>query len=318
MIATPSKTADVQEMNHLMRLHEAAMNRQSCVTLFVTGIAYLLCLFCCLTDIFLVGHKIGTLAFLPGAILLFIGAAIAKIYESDETPKYWVKYFILMCLYLAVLDLSLVLLIWYVPLIVGGAAFVYAYRNLRLTIIANILILLALPIAAVMNAFWGMPNPDMLPYPETISGIHDGYVTIWAMNHRDQWDSWSYFLRILRFHTLPMLFLMVMITTSGLAMTRRANERMIRALSLSRRIREIEACLLLMAGGNQSQEVILAVLGQDSLQTVERKTLSKEFVESIDPREIPELMRRFRRRCECDSRFAALAQSDPEAALKAL
>lgn len=318
MTAQLLEAADEQELNLQMRIHEAAMNRQLGVTLFFAGIAYFLCLFCCWTNVFLVGNTVGTLAFLPGGILLFIGAGIARFFNGTDNSPRWVKYTLMLLLFVSILDLALVQLVWCLPLIVGGAAFVYAYRNMRLTAISNTLILLALPVSATINALWGMPNPDMLPYPASISGIPDGYVTLWAMENRDQWDTWVYFVRVLRFHTLPVLFLMLIITSCGVAMTRRAKDRMRRTLASARRIREIEACLLLMAGGAQSQEVIMAVLGADSLTTAPVPPLSKEFVESIRPEDIPAMMREFRHRCRKDAKFADLAEKDPEAALRQL
>lgn len=309
--------ADEQELDRLLRIREGALNRQLGVTLLFTAVAFAMCLFCSLTGIFLTGRGLGVLAFLPGVILLSSGALVSRIFRDESNPRKWVKYYLLLMLYISVLFLALIQLVWAVPLVVGGAAFAYAYLNVRLTVIANTLIFLSLPIAAVVNAVWGMPNPDMLPYPETIAGIRDGYVTLWAMEHRTAWDTCEYFVRVLRYHTLPMLMLMMMITSCGFAMVRRGKDRHRLMLARARRLREIEACLLLMMDGNLSQDVIQAVLGDEGCSAAPR-TLSPEFVQSIPPEEIPALMRSFRRRCEEDPTFADLAERNPEVALRTL
>ena len=309
--------ADEEELADLLRKRELGVNRQLGVTLFWAGVAYGLCLACSLTGVFLTGRALGMLGFLPGMLLLFVGSAAAWRGNRGDRPRPGLKYFLLGTMFLAILDVSLIQLVWAVPCLIGGMAFVYAYLNLRLSVWLSAAIVLSLFAAAGLNALFGMPNPDMLPYPAALSGVEDGYVTLWAMAHRESWSAWEYFLRILRFHTLPLLFLMMITIGCGVAMVRRVKRRLILSLSRARRIREVEACLLLMAGGCQTQELLEAVLGTHGT-TPARPPLSPAFVNAIPAAEIPGLMRRFNSRCRTDAAFADLADRDPEAALRRL
>ena len=309
--------ADEEELACLLRDREVGVNRQLGVTLFWAAVAYGFCLICSLTGVFLTGRLLGVYGFLPGMLLLFSGAMVSRLYNQGAGPRLWVKYYLLVVMFLAILDVSLIQLVWGVPCLIGGVAFVYAYLNLRLSVFVSAGLIPLLFVAAGMNVLWGMPHPDMLPYPAVVTGIDDGYVTLWAMEHRDAWSKGEYFLRILRFHTLPVVFLLMIVLGCGMAMVRRAKIRILQMLVRARRIREIEACLLLMAGGEQSQELLAAVLGGGS-PTVAAPPLSSDFVNSIPAGEIPRLMRRFNSRCRTDAAYADLADRDPEAALRQL
>ena len=75
---------------------------------------------------------------------------------------------------LAIFSLSLIQLVWSVPLIIGGITFVYSYMNMRMVVLYTSVTLMFLALGAGMNALWGMPNPDMVPYPESVQGIQTG------------------------------------------------------------------------------------------------------------------------------------------------
>lgn len=308
--------SDVQELRWLLDRREQALNRQLGVTMFCAGVAYGLCLLCSLTGVFLTGRFLGVIGFLPGMLCLFAGSALAFRHRHDAVSPTWLKYGLLSLMLAAILDVSLIQLVWAVPCLVGFAAMVYAYHNVRLTVVYNTVILSAVFLAAAANAMWGMPNPDMLPYPETIAGVKDGYVTLWAMEHPEDWSRLGYFLRVLRFHTLPLIFLLLIVTGAGYAMSRRTNQRVAASLARLRRIREIETCLLLMAGGSQSHELIAAVLGTMPSEAASVPPLSKAFVDALPAAQIPSLMKTFRRRCATDPVFAEHAAANPEAALK--
>ena len=307
--------ADAEELARQLRAREAAVNWQLGATLFYTALAYMLCFFCTQMRIFLTGRLLGVLAFLPGALLMFAASALAYVRAKDETPRPWVKYALLAAMYLAVQDVALIQLVWAVPCVIGFSVFAYAYQNVRLTVVINVLILLGAFLAAGLNAAWGMPNPDMIPYPANLTDVPDGYVTLWAMAHPEEWSRSAYFLRILRFHTLPIIFLLLIVTGAGFAYVQTSKRRLAQSLANARRIREIEACLLLLAGGKASQELVPTMF-QASVSQV--PPLSVGFVESIPAAAIPGLMRRFRLRCHEDSAFAEKAEKDPEGALRAL
>lgn len=305
-------------MKRLLKEREASLNRQLGVTMFFAALAYALCWFCSLSGVFLTGWQLGTAAFLPGALLLLSGAYVAYRHARGEVAPEWVKYYLLAALHLAILDVSLIQLIWAVPCLVGFAAIVFAYHNKRVTTIFSTLIFAGIPLAAALNAWFGFPNPDMIPYPASISGIPDGFVNLWAVEHPDEWSRLGYFLRVLRLHTLPLIFMAMIVIGCGYGMARRTRHRLDLHLEQQRRLREVEACLLLMAGGNQSNELLLAVLGTSAEAVRANPPLSDEFVASIPAESIPALMRRFRARCAADSAFAASAALDPEAALRAI
>lgn len=314
-------TADLSEeelLRRLLRSRESSLNRQLGVTMFCGALAYGLCLLCTQTGVFLTGRALGFLAFLPGMLLLFTGSFIARRFGCGDDCGKWVKHVLLLSILLAILDVSLIQLVWAVPCLVGFAATVFAYHNTRITVIYTILIYLSIILSAVLNSWWGFPNPDMIPYPSEISGIPGGFVNLWAVEHPEAWSKVGYFLRVLRLHTLPLLFLMMIVTGCGYGMARRTRNRLKRNLEQTRRIQEIETCLLLMAGGNQSHELIMAVLGTTAEELRANPPLSADFVASIPAAEIPRLMRAFRARCESDPTYAELAARDPEAALKAL
>lgn len=301
-----------------MTQKETGVNQQLAMTLFCTSIAFAICMFCSLTRVFLTGRLLGVLAFSPGVVLMMSAAIVCRRFDRGDKPRPWVKYCLCSVLGLSIFMLSLIQLVWCVPLVIGGLAFVYSYMNLRMVVIYNLLTLVFLFLGAAMNAAWGMPNPDMLPYPTDVQGIKDGYVTLWAMAHRDAWDHWGYFLRILRFHTLPVVFLLMIVGGCGYAMVANSKRRLLESLERSRRIREVEGSLLLMVSGNQSEELINAVMRTEELSTAPMPPLSPEFVASIPAESIPALMRTFRHRCEEDSTFVDLAARNPEAALKSI
>lgn len=307
--------SDEKELQHLLRQRESALNRQLGVTMFCAGVAYGLCLLCSLTGVFLTGRFLGVIGFLPGMLCLFAGSALAFRHRHDVVSPTWLKYGLLSLMLAAIFDVSLIQLVWAVPCLVGFAAMVYAYHNVRLTVVFNTVILSAVFLAAAANAMWGMPNPDMLPYPETIAGVKDGYVTLWAMEHPEDWSRLGYFLRVLRFHTLPLIFLLLIVTGAGYAMSRRTNQRVVASLARARRIREIETCLLLMAGGELPSEILLAALGETATDET-AMPLTRAFVDALPAAEIPSLMKTFRRRCATDPVFAEHAAANPEAALK--
>lgn len=307
---------DEAEISRLLRQREIALNEQLGAMMFWTGIAYGLCLVCCLTGVFLTGRTLGVLGFLPGMICLLTGAAIAFRHRRDPVAPPWLKHVLFSLSALAILDVSLIQLVWGAPCLVGFVMMIYTYRNTRLTLIYYCVILAGVFVAAAANAFWGMPNPDMLPYPDSISAIPDGYVTLWAMNHPESWNRFEYFLRVLRFHSLPLIFLLLIVTGSGYAMGKRMNRQILLSLARARRIREIETCLLLTVGGGQPLEVLLSVLGEKATETMTAMPLSKAFLDSIPAARIPALMKAFRQRCAADSAFAEHAATEPESALK--
>lgn len=307
---------DEAQLKQLLKLREHSLNRQLGITMFAMAIAYALCLICSVTGVFLTGKLLGILAFLPGMLLLFAGSLIAhRECARPETPA-GTKHVLLILLYLAILDVSLIQLVWAVPCIAGFIALVYAYHNPKITAFYNTLVLLSVLVMAALNAAFGMPNPDMLSYPDAIANIPDGYVTLWAMQHPEAWSRFEYFLRILRFHSLPLLFLLFIVAGFGYALSRRTRHRFAENIAQARRIREIETCLLLMSCGQQSEKVLMSILGAAGSDVKASLPLSKEFVESIAAEDIPRLMREFRARCNNDASFAALAASNPEAALK--
>lgn len=313
-----NNASDEEELQRLLSQRESALNRQLGVTMLCAGVAYGLCLACSLTGVFLTGRFLGVIGFLPGMVCLLVGSALSFLHRRQAPSPPWLKYALLSLMLTAIFDVSLIQLVWAVPCLVGFAAMVYAYHNPRLTVAYNTVILTGVFLAAAANALWGMPNPDMLPYPETITGVNDGYVTLWAMEHPEAWSRFGYFLRVLRFHTLPLIFLLLIVTGAGYAMSRRTNQRVISSLARSRRIREIETCLLLMAGGAQSNELITAVLGTMPSEPTAGLPLSKDFVDSIPAERIPQLMKDFRQRCARDAGFAERAAIDPEAALRSV
>lgn len=310
--------ADRDDIERLMARREAGINRLLSLTLLYLSIAFAICLVCSLTRVFLTGCRLGVAAFLPGIVLMLSGSSVARRFDRGERPLPWVKYYMCSVLALAILSLSLIQLVWSVPLIIGGITFVYSYMNMRMVVLYTSVTLMFLALGAGMNALWGMPNPDMVPYPESVQGIQDGYVTLWAMEHREAWSQWEYFLRILRFHTLPMAFLLMCVAGCGFAMVGHGRRLLIETLERMRRVREVEACLLLMAGGNQSQELIQAVLGDLGSPKHHVPPLSQAFVDSIPAETIPSLMREFRRRCLSDTTFEARAVRDPESALRSI
>lgn len=302
----------------ILTVRENSLNRQLGITMLTMAIAYGLCLVCSLTGVFLTGRLLGILAFLPGMFLLLAGFVVAMLKSGSEVSPPWLKHVLLILLYVAILDVALIQLIWAVPCLVGFIAMVYAYHNTKITVFYNVLVIASVFVMAAINAAFGMPNPDMLPYPTTIADIPDGYVTLWAMAHPDQWSRFDYFTRILRFHSLPLLFLLFIVGGFGYAMSRRTQHRFGVMLARERRIREIETCLLLMAGGLQSNDLLKAVLGEQGEETSENPPLSQDFVDSIPATEIPGLMKRFRARCADNPEYAAFAARDPEGALKSL
>ena len=310
--------ADEDDLAQLQAQREENINRLLGMTLLYASIAFAICLVCSLTGVFLTGRALGVAAFLPGIVLMLSGTFVAWRFDNGDQPRPWVKYYMCSVLALSIYVLSLIQLVWSVPLIIGGIAFVYSYMNTRMVVVYTSVTLSFLLLGAGMNALWGMPNPDMLPFPSTVEGIRDGYVTLWAMAHREAWSQWEYFLRILRFHTLPMVFLLAIVAGTGFAMVGHGKMRLIEALARMRRIREVEACLLLMAGGNQSRELIQAVLGDVDAQEGQVPPLSQDFVDSIPAASIPGLMRAFRRKSLSDASFADLAARDPEAALRSI
>lgn len=309
---------DEKQLRQLLATREQSLNRQLGITLFAMAIAYGLCLVCSLTGVFLTGKLLGLLAFLPGMLLLLTGAAFAHFGCKRPECSARLTHVLLLLTFLAIIDVSLIQLVWAVPCLAGFIALVYAYHNPKITAFYNTLVVISVLAMAALNAAFGMPNPDMLPYPETISGIPDGYVTLWAMRHPEEWSRFDYFLRILRFHSLPLLFLLFIVAGFGYALSRRTRQRFAVNIAQSRRIREIETCLLLMAGGRQSDELLRAVLGSAGEEPPATPPLSAAFVSSIEPAEIPRLVRAFRRRCAEDADFAARAARDPEAALRSL
>lgn len=308
--------ADVLDVERLMAQREMSVNRQLGAALFFSAMAFATCLVCSLTRVFLTGRMLGVVAFLPGVLLQLSGTFVSRRFDGGERPRPWVKYYLCTALALAIYILSLIQLVWAVPLIIGGLAFVYSYMNLRMVVIYNTLTLAFLVLGAGMNALWGMPNPDMLPYPTDVQGVQDGYITLWAMAHREAWSQWEYFLRILRFHTLPMVFLILIVAGCGYTMVRHAQRKLVETLRRVRRVREVEACLLLMAGGMQSEELIRAVLNSEGAEDCRATPLTQEFVDSIPAQEIPALMREFRERNLSNADFAELSAHNPEAALK--
>lgn len=307
---------DEIQLKQLLKLREYSLNRQLGITMLAMAIAYALCLICSLTGVFLTGKFLGVLAFLPGMLLLFAGSLIAHYGCSDAQCAPRLKHVLLPLMFLAILDVSLIQLVWAVPCLAGFIALVYAYHNPRITVFYNTLVVISVFVMAALNAAFGMPNPDMLPYPEAIAGIPDGYVTLWAMRHPEEWSRFDYFLRILRFHSLPLLFLLFIVAGFGYALSRRTRHRFAVNIAQARRIREIETCLLLMASGQQSDETLLAVLGSAEEDIRATPPLSKEFVESIPSAEIPRLVRTFRSRCAEDEDYGSLASRDPETALR--
>lgn len=308
--------ADEIDMDRLLARREAGVNRQLGMALLCTSVAYAVCLTCSLTRVFLTGRLLGLVVFLPGIVMMMSAVFVVRRFGRGTRHQPWIKHYMCIALALSVYLLSLIQLVWSVPLIIGGLAFVYSYLNVRMVVVYNTVTLAFLLLGAGMNALWGMPNPDMLPFPSDIQGVKDGYVTLWAMAHREAWSHWSYFLRILRFHTLPMTFLLMIVGGCGYAMVSHSKRRLLETLARERRIREIESCILLMAGGNQPQELILAVLREEGIQEACRPPLSQSFVDSIPAESIPKLMREFRKKCLEDADFAALSTTNPEAALK--
>lgn len=309
---------DDEKLARILQLREQGLNRQLGITMLAMSIAYGLCLVCSLTGVFLTGRSLGVLGFLPGMLLLLTGAIIAAVWGGREKSSPIVKHCLLILLYLAILDVALIQLVWAVPCLVGFIAMVYAYHNVKINVFYNALVIASVFVMAALNAAFGMPNPDMLPYPSAIADIPDGYVTLWAMVHPEQWSRFEYFLRVLRFHSLPLLFLLFIVAGFGYAMSRRTWHRLTVMIARERRIREIETCLLLMAGGLQSNELLKAVLGEQCTESCEKSPLSQEFVDSIPAAEIPRLMKSFRKRCADDPNYADFAARDPESALKSL
>lgn len=309
---------DDEKLARILQIREQGLNRQLGITMLAMSIAYGLCLVCSLTGVFLTGRTLGILGFLPGMLLLLTGAIIAAVWGGREKSSPIAKHWLLILLYLAILDVSLIQLVWAVPCLVGFIAMVYAYHNVKINVFYNVLVIASVFIMAALNAAFGMPNPDMLPYPSAIADIPDGYVTLWAMAHPEQWSRFDYFIRILRFHSLPFLFLLFIVAGFGYAMSRRTWQRLTMMIARERRIREIETCLLLMAGGMRSHELLKAVLGEQCAEMRANSPLSQEFVDSIPAAEIPCLMKRFRKRCADDPEYAEFAARDPEGALKSL
>lgn len=305
-------------ISHFIRVREASLNRQLGVTMFCGALAYGLCLACSLTGVFLTGKFLGMLAFLPGMLVLFSGSFVSWRFNRAEECPAWVKHYLLLSILFAILDVSLIQLVWAVPCLVGFAATVFAYYNARVTVLYTALIYFGIFLAAALNSMYGFTNPDFIPYPAEISGIRDGFVNLWAVEHPDEWSRMGYFIRVLRLHSLPLFFLMIIVTGCGIGMARRTRQRLERNLAQMRRIREIETCLLLMAGGNQSNELIMAVLGTSAEELRANPPLSKAFVDSIPASDIPRLMRAFRARCASDPAFAELAAANPEHALASL